>query len=336
MRKLILICLVAVSLFIVSCGEDLPAEPGAPGTVAGQAIAGMGFEDLVGIFSPDFLTITSETDFFTPADLDKPAILSFPEGICETDQVIIETSVTGDLCWKDFYSTSHALFLAGGPAAQIYSLEELELSHLGEQLIDGKWLSATEPIKITIDACNERFAAGGNGILTYCCDKEAEGDWNCHMDRWMVAPFEIIYQPDVPEPEPDDLCKDVICEVNEFCDIETGSCVSVPTPEEATTCTEDTDCLSGETCGPNSECIIGCTTIGDCTDTEFPYCSSEGYCTSLPRDPTAPDEEPEPFECTTGIVDGCQTENECTAVGGTWEVDPVEDSGKCLPTTPTS
>lgn len=232
MKKLILfslsISLLIIGLFLVSCGkENLPPEPGAPGTAAGGALAGQAVEGAEQYAEPTTFTLT-------------PDILEIEEGGAgEIVASVTDETYVYKICY--YYDEGWVSF-------------ELE----GTNQV-GNWFPENAGASVEISA--GVVPPGENLVVCYACSwDDAVDGWDCHGNKWMLNRFNVEIIPPL-------CAADADCEESTYCNSAGSCvrCVSdshcpAGFKCEAETCVEleclsSADCASGQYCSSFNECL---------------------------------------------------------------------------------
>ncbi len=167
MKKILLVGLLVLSVFLISCGEEtLPPEPAPPGAIptegsgaiAGQAVAYAGYADPEGyIFLP-----ASLFEFF-----DRDAV-DYLTAIVRGDQFIYKTGyiTNQNLAWVPFEYT-------------------------GERVGDSNWLRESA-MGAGLHISLESNVEGENYIVAYGCTRRL-GTWDCHGNQWILQTFNVSF-----------------------------------------------------------------------------------------------------------------------------------------------
>ncbi len=218
MKTIFFAGLVALSLFLVACGPNLPPEPGAPGTVAGGALAGRAGEDLAEMFAVDALTVSGDPRVVLDSDLNRipdgsgtendPYVIILSE---ETAGLNFQVTLAGDeLCWLTGYYASETVPDTGWTGVPF----------AGTPIGDSGWARCgTSGVSYSMPVSS--IQPGMNALIGYSCSK-GESGWDCNGNRWRMT---IVQAGITPEPE-------------------TGEVI----PPGPIPCTTDTDCETGFIC----------------------------------------------------------------------------------------
>ncbi len=207
--------LLFLLLFLLSCAvlEDLPPEPGDPGTITrGSTLAGQA----ASVFKEYAPPVTIRLE-----DL---------EGNLGGDNIGIVPGSQSDIS-VIIDKSEHICYIKGYVTDKNGQWRGYEFS--GIRIGNSNWLQGKENLygcgHGNIPVGLEEFKAGENYLVAYACTK-IKGQWDCHGNKWMLKPFMIT----------------VIsrsCQTNDdcppelgFCEQGTGTCVSLP--EEPTITSE--------------------------------------------------------------------------------------------------
>jgi plastocyanin len=161
MRRMTILLLVTLSLLLVSCTDNLPSTPPAPGETKGTAIAGQAFtQELAGQYA-------------------EPTTFAINKDLFVVDEILTAT-VSEELIFKKGYFFN-----------KLGNWQEFNfIPGQGAQIISQDWISNTAEVSITL--ISNDFAEGGeNYILAYACTNN--NGWDCHNNLWMAHQFEISY-----------------------------------------------------------------------------------------------------------------------------------------------
>ena len=158
MKRLLLVCLLAISLLLMSCGTDdgLPPDPSKPGKTKG-AVAGQAYS--VGLQKQNY---ADPTGSFT---IDKNEY-KFGDTMTATikgDTYVYNTGYYYDKigAWKTFKFTGTAV---------------------------KNWIKGTATASLKID--KDKFPGGTGYMVAYGC-KKTGSSWDCHSNKWMAHEFKL-------------------------------------------------------------------------------------------------------------------------------------------------
>jgi hypothetical protein len=188
MKKIMIICLITVSLLIFGCSDtgDFPPEPPAIGEQGKSAVAGQAAAGGVGFADPD-LHYTIE----------------FPSSTSPNQEVSFD--VTGETyVYKTWYQSIN------GVAWEAFTFPQVTYrSSNWIRLADVPNLKASASFAVSaLDLGDGKTYATENGVAAYACTR-ISGGWDCHGDLWMAWRFEPS---DLPCYGDDSLCPvDYVC-----------------------------------------------------------------------------------------------------------------------------
>ncbi len=192
MKTIFFAGLVALSLFLVACGPNLPPEPGAPGTVAGGALAGRAFagtnvEEMFAVDEPPILTDLGGNPLVNnncPTSVESGERAAYVRVACEDDQYI----------WPTGY------YYCGSEGDE--SSTWVPFTFTGEAISGSNWLDGSGV------ALLRRVALVGNpqgcAFLCYSSSFNMETrQWNSHEGKWRIAGCQLLA---VSEPTLQEVC----------------------------------------------------------------------------------------------------------------------------------
>ncbi len=183
MKNIFLAGLIALSLFLTACGSDLPPEPGAPGTVAGSALAGKAVDgsDEGSYALPPDITLSVSTYDFNPGN----EFLGDPNNVGNhaVFLTVDETPVTPSFAWGTGY-IGQQITLPDGTITSQWTVIPINCNKISDtnwceqDVAVSRQLQAVLPVNI-ID--------GEVTILAYSCAKHG-ASWqpgDCNYGKWM-------------------------------------------------------------------------------------------------------------------------------------------------------
>ena len=274
--KLFLVCLVCVSLLLMSCAtSDLPPEPPAPGKTGGQSdLAGQAYDETLEEYADPVSKLIISKDYIEYGD------------------ELVVKGVDEDYWWRfGHFTNDEAIENMGG------NLVWQDVEYLGDVPIQN-WFKGS--IGVSIPITTENFPLGINYLVAYACSR-VEGEWDCHGDQWMahyfkVLPKELPLEPIDQAEEDEPTLQQLECSTDEHC-AEGQLCVNFnckwpePEPEPVFICEQSIDCPDNLVC-KNSMCVemINCEFDHECPENNACF---GGECLELPPEPKDPSQEGE-------------------------------------------
>ncbi len=159
MKRILLLGLFIVSMFLVSCVSDMPPEPPAPGQSSGQAVAGQAI-----MFNTELLQ----------AGYAQPVTFTLSKDVVAAVQEPVAVSVQGEYIYKVGYYAKDGQWVS--------------FDYDGSTIGTSKWMRTTASKDLAV--MKDTFPKGTNYVLAYTC-KRAAGVWDCNGNKWMIQQFEF-------------------------------------------------------------------------------------------------------------------------------------------------
>ena len=182
MKRVLLVCVLMLVLLLTACEQqDLPAEPGAPGTTPTDSLVGQAVETVYEDYaSPTSFFIDPNRVLLLGEDDVEQVELSVIESEREMPPVEIDedTGFAKRVVYKYGYFTDE-------------DGEWIRFTFGGDQIGTSNWLwndaPTTDDVDHEFNVDVDSFPYGEYYVVAYACSKS--GTWDCHGNQWMIQEF---------------------------------------------------------------------------------------------------------------------------------------------------